>query len=268
MCETRGRGLPLRLTTHKFLSPKCSTTMKLTIFRRILSYFHMTTIMEDGAPPARDAYLIVATTTKKMNVGMMIRSAVAFGVKEIIVAGPRDIRSFGDQGTSRFARIRNFDKLRDAVAHLKSKGVTICGIEITKDALPVQQRPFRGPTAFLPGAEGDGLCDVHKALCDHFVYIPHYGAGTASLNVTVATSIVLHHFGAWAGYSEVGRDDYRDKFTVVPPPVKSGAEGEYDLEKQATRRSKREAHEALGDVDPLAGGVGAGLALDGDDDEA
>lgn len=32
-------------------------------------------------------------------------------------------------------------------------------------------------------------------ICDFFVYIPQYGGGTASLNVTVAASIVLHHFG-------------------------------------------------------------------------
>ena len=32
-------------------------------------------------------------------------------------------------------------------------------------------------------------------MCDFFVYIPQYGGGTASLNVTVAASIVLHHFG-------------------------------------------------------------------------
>jgi tRNA G18 (ribose-2'-O)-methylase SpoU len=31
-------------------------------------------------------------------------------------------------------------------------------------------------------------------ICDFFVYIPQYGAGTGSLNVTVAASIVLHHF--------------------------------------------------------------------------
>ena len=31
-------------------------------------------------------------------------------------------------------------------------------------------------------------------MCDFFVYIPQYGGGTASLNVTVAASIVLQHF--------------------------------------------------------------------------
>ena len=41
-----------------------------------------------------------------------------------------------------------------------------------------------------------------KEICDQFVYIPQYTNKTASLNVTVATSIVLQRFACWAGYEE------------------------------------------------------------------
>lgn len=60
-------------------------------------------------------------------------------------------------------------------------------------------RGCAGPTAFMLGNEGQGLSPRQMALCDSFVYIPQYGAGTASLNVAVACSIVLHHFALWAG---------------------------------------------------------------------
>lgn len=43
--------------------------------------------------------------------------------------------------------------------------------------------------------KGTGLSAKECEICDFFVYIPQYGCGTASLNVTVAASIVLHHFG-------------------------------------------------------------------------
>ncbi|KAJ8420336.1 hypothetical protein Cgig2_012620 [Carnegiea gigantea] len=43
-------------------------------------------------------------------------------------------------------------------------------------------------------AKGTGLSTKELEICDFFVYIPQYGCGTASLNVTVAASIVLHHF--------------------------------------------------------------------------
>ena len=194
-----------------------------------------------------EMYVLVAAIVKKMNIGLTMRSAVAFGAKEILVAGNREVNVFGDQGTERHIRVRNFDTLKHAVAWLKARGITICGIEITKDAAPVEKHPFRGPTAFLAGQEGTGLLPSQKAFCDHFVYIPHYGTGTASLNVTVATSIVLHHFAAWAGYAEAPRDGDRDKFTVVAPLQKRGATDDIDFAiRDARRQAKEDADSGIG----------------------
>ena len=39
---------------------------------------------------------------------------------------------------------------------------------------------------------------AQTAICDGFLYIPQYGGGTASLNVTVAASIIMHSFAVWA----------------------------------------------------------------------
>ena len=36
------------------------------------------------------------------------------------------------------------------------------------------------------------MSEHQKSYCDSFVYIPQYGIGTASLNVNVATCLVLH----------------------------------------------------------------------------
>lgn len=92
----------------------------------------------------------------------------------------------------------------------------IVGVEITPEALPIDSHPFSGPTAFILGNEGQGLSPKQVAMCDSFVYIPQYGAGTASLNVAVATAIVLHHFALWAGYQEREREG--GKFLVAERP--------------------------------------------------
>jgi tRNA G18 (ribose-2'-O)-methylase SpoU len=191
----------------------------------------------DGKP---DSYMLIANVSKKNNIGNLMRSCVAFGVTEMIVVGVGRIQTFGAQGTERFMQVRQFAKTREAVNYLKGQGVSICGIEITPDASPVQTHPFAGPTAFLAGNEGDGLCDAHKAMCDHFVYIPQVGNGTASLNVTVATSIVLHHFCIWAGYDEIPRDGGRDKFALVAP-VKKDADHltSEDLAKREARAAAK-----------------------------
>ena len=67
--------------------------------------------------------------------------------------------------------------------------------------------PACSATAVAAAAvQGQGLNERQLALCDSFVYIQQYGAGTASLNVAVAASIVLHHFALWAGYGERERE--------------------------------------------------------------
>ena len=71
--------------------------------------------------------------------------------------------------------------------------------------------------------QGTGLSQGQVQLCDTFVYIQQYGAGTASLNVSVAASIVLHHFALWAGYQE--RSRHGEKFDVGERPVRRTPRG-------------------------------------------
>jgi tRNA G18 (ribose-2'-O)-methylase SpoU len=60
------------------------------------------------------------------------------------------------------------------------------------------ENPFEVSIALMPGNEGTGLSDRQKSVVDYFVYIPQYGHGTASLNVTVATTMVMHRYVCWS----------------------------------------------------------------------
>ncbi|KZV52238.1 hypothetical protein F511_41264 [Dorcoceras hygrometricum] len=165
-----------------------------------------------------DSYVVVHNIAKRHNVGTLARSATAFGVEEMILVGRRDFNAFGSHGSTSHVRFRNFPSLSLARSFLKERDCDICGVEITDGARAVNDHPFRKSTAFLLGNEGTGLSDKECEICDFFIYIPQYGGGTASLNVTVAASIVLHHFGVWAGFSERAREG--SKFIVADKPFK------------------------------------------------
>ena len=78
-------------------------------------------------------------------------------------------------------------------------------------------------------------------MCDHFVYIPQYSMGTASLNVNVAASIVMHHFSTWAGYEEAPREKDRAKFVVESFETGKDRERTADeLALKAEREKRRE----------------------------
>ncbi|GJN36098.1 hypothetical protein PR202_gb24934 [Eleusine coracana subsp. coracana] len=146
---------------------------------------------------AVESVVVVHNVAKRHNVGTLARSATAFGVAEVVVVGRRDVSAFGSHGATSHLRFRHFASLALARAYLKDeRGCDICGVEITDDAKPVTAHPFSRSTAFLFGNE--------------------YGGGTASLNVTVAASIVLHHFGVWAGFPERIREG--NKFIVAEKP--------------------------------------------------
>ncbi|KAK3025273.1 hypothetical protein RJ639_044075 [Escallonia herrerae] len=179
--------------------------------------------MENQKSSGFESYVVVHNIAKRHNVGTLARSATAFGVSELILVGRRDFNSFGGHGSTSHLRLRHFHSLSLARLFLKEKDCDICGVEITDDAVAVNQHPFKKSTAFLLGNEGTGLSAKECEICDFFVYIPQYGGGTASLNVTVAASIILHHFGVWAGFSERTRDG--KKFTVAERPVKSVGRG-------------------------------------------
>lgn len=97
--------------------------------------------------------MVVHNIAKRHNVGTLARSATAFGVSELILVGRRDFNSFGSHGSSNHVRFRHFHSLQDARQFLKDKDCDICGVEITHDALPVNQHPFNKSTAFLLGNE-------------------------------------------------------------------------------------------------------------------
>jgi len=211
--------------------------------------------LEDiGAPRF---YLILSHIAKKHNVGTMLRSASAFGVREVLVAGSRkSVQFFGSQGTHKHVAVRFFDDLDAAVSYAKGKGCKICGVEIKPEAKSVLEEPFDSSTAFLLGNEGDGLNPKQSAVCDTFVYIPHYGDGTASLNVSIAASIVFHRFAAWAKYPERAREG--EKFVVKDVPRKTGANEFDDVLVQEQRLQNKAAVEASSLE--AAGGIGAMFA--------
>jgi tRNA G18 (ribose-2'-O)-methylase SpoU len=171
------------------------------------------------------SFVIVYNLAKKHNIGNLLRSCTAFGVSAACLVGRPDFNGFGAHGAAEHVPLRHYPTLDECVADLKQRdGARVVGVEIDSTALPVHTHAaFTGPTAFMLGNEGDGLSARQLRLCDSLVYIPQHGPGTASLNVTVAASIVLHQFSVWARYPERARQG--QKYVVGPRPRRTAPRG-------------------------------------------
>mmetsp|Transcript_55294 Transcript_55294/g.140253 ORF Transcript_55294/g.140253 Transcript_55294/m.140253 type:complete len:243 (+) Transcript_55294:60-788(+) len=214
---------------------------------------------KEGQESMPKSYLLLFNVGKRQNFGTLLRSACAFGVSEVFVVGAKKLATFGNQGTAGYSPERYFDTLETAKADCVARGIRICGIEIDESARPVQEHPFSGPTAFMLGNEGIGMSPQQRAACNFFVYIPQHSGATASLNVAIAGSIVLHHFALWARLPEQARSgekyvlDRRDKLERYTNPCET-EKSEMDR-KRAERAAKRQlencddVNEAMEDED-------------------
>jgi tRNA G18 (ribose-2'-O)-methylase SpoU len=178
----------------------------------------------DGSAKPR-LFVLLHGVAKSTNVGNIMRSASAFDAEHLLVVGgghKKKLATFGSQGTERFVSVKRFSALEEAVEWVHSEGGRVVGVEITPDAKPITDPDaFTGTTALFMGEEGHGLNERQKTLCDSFVYIPQYGVGTASLNVSVAAGIAMHRFACFAQFRERVRDPAHDKFLVDAPPDRS-----------------------------------------------
>eukprot|EP01024_Parvocaulis_polyphysoides_P020555 TRINITY_DN19625_c0_g2_i1.p1 TRINITY_DN19625_c0_g2~~TRINITY_DN19625_c0_g2_i1.p1 ORF type:complete len:256 (+),score=30.15 TRINITY_DN19625_c0_g2_i1:57-824(+) len=187
----------------------------------------------------KKSFVIVHNISKRANIGTLLRCCTAFNVTTVCLTGSRQFNTFGAHGSGDFVHLMHFDTLDDCVQYLKSDHkCRIIGIEITEDAVSISKHPFEGNSAFMLGNEGTGMTQKQISLCDSFVYIPQFGPGTASLNVTVAASIVLHHFATWAGFQE--RQRQGQKFIVDERPQRTNPKGVVPLSPEEAKRERME----------------------------
>ncbi len=145
-------------------------------------------------------YLIISNIAKKPNIIQLINTANAFYFEPILVGAPKirdSIVSYIKLPSN--VPLRWFPSLELTKSFLQDRNVRIVGIEILEGAQSCLEYSFPQRIAIMPGNEGDGMNEKQKRYCDQFLYIPHYGNGTASLNVHVATSLIMLHYHRFFG---------------------------------------------------------------------
>lgn len=113
-----------------------------------------------------DCYVIVHSVSKKHNIGMLLRSATAFGVRQMVVVGRRDISTFGHHGTADYVDLKHFYHMKDARSYLK--------VNSLKQPLPRRQAfelcvPCRlhVHAACAPASVRAGALHLHRCIRSH-----------------------------------------------------------------------------------------------------
>jgi 23S rRNA (uridine2479-2'-O)-methyltransferase len=151
-------------------------------------------------PKLRDVVVVLDEPNNPGNLGMMIRSSVAFGAAAIIISGhgadefdPLCIRA--SRGTFFSASIYRAEGIKAFIRELETwrKNFNIRVIATgNQGSVPLEQAQLNADILFLVlGNETNGLSMGYQQLADEFVQIPLEGK-FSSLNIAAAGSIFLY----------------------------------------------------------------------------
>jgi 23S rRNA (guanosine2251-2'-O)-methyltransferase len=144
--------------------------------------------------------VVLDQVTDPHNVGAILRTSCAFGADAVIVTSryaPREtgVMAKAASGALDLVPLIEVRNLGDTLEELKKRGLTVLGFDSEAPA-PLKPRTAFAPTAIVLGAEGKGLRQRTRELCDEMVRLEMPGP-IKSLNVSNAAAIAL--FAATAG---------------------------------------------------------------------
>ncbi len=144
------------------------------------------------------AVVVLENVRSAMNVGAIFRTADAFAIEKLYLCGYTPTPPHKDIMRTALGSVESVNWEHHADTQtvlnvLKNQGYTICGVEQTNKSIKLQNISIMPKVAFIVGNEVDGVNEETLLQCDAILEIPQFGT-KHSLNVSVATSIVLWHW--------------------------------------------------------------------------
>lgn len=154
--------------------------------------------LEDIAVEGTGPIVALDRVTDPHNVGAILRSAEVFGARAVIAPSRHSAPETGALAKTASGALERQPYLRvgnlgDALEELKGMGYLCLGLDGEADTDIAEAAAAAGsrPICLVLGAEGPGLRERTRELCDRLVRIPAAG-GFGSLNVSNAAAVALY----------------------------------------------------------------------------
>ena len=149
--------------------------------------------------------MLLDGVTSPFNVGSIVRTAAAFRLEHLYLAGgatspasPKAGKTA--MGTERYLSWSVFERGQDAADAAREDGFCVLGLELADRAVPLYQLSVGPDVCIAIGHEDRGLTSGTLAACDAVAFIPQLGR-VGSLNVAAAAAIAVFEMRRrdWSG---------------------------------------------------------------------
>lgn len=135
--------------------------------------------------------IAVENLTRDFNMGAIIRSANAFGVRHVHIVGRRQWNKRGAMMTDKYLHVHYHQTVDDFIRAVDGK--TVVAVDNVDGSKSLAQAELPGSAVLVFGSEGDGLSDEMLSRAHEVVAIEQLGS-TRSLNVGVAAGVVMYEW--------------------------------------------------------------------------
>lgn len=140
--------------------------------------------------------LILDGVQSPYNVGAIVRSAAAYRVEHLYLAGTTTSPAAAKTakvalGTERYLSWTAFERGADAADAAREDGYSVVGLELADAAVPLHQLTAGPDVCLVLGNEDHGIAPATLAACDAVAFLPLMGR-VGSLNVATAAAIGVY----------------------------------------------------------------------------
>lgn len=125
------------------------------------------------------------------NIGTVVRTANAFGVRTVFVVGNRRWNRRGAMVTDRYLHMQHLPDVTELAAWCDAHDYDLVGIDNLPGSHPIEGVILPERCVLLFGQEGPGLTEEAQRAASTVLHITQYGS-TRSINAGVAAGIAMH----------------------------------------------------------------------------
>lgn len=137
--------------------------------------------------------IAIENTERDFNMGTIVRSANAFGVRHVHVIGRRQWNKRGAMATDKYLHVHYYAAVAEFAAAMKERGRAIIVVDNIPGSRPLSSTKLSKNAVLVFGQEGPGVSPELAGVAEQIVAIEQFGS-TRSINVGVAAGIAMY---AW-----------------------------------------------------------------------